>query len=244
VRFEVAGTVEGTDDELRVHVRLRNGGDSPATVLSVEGELLGNTARAQIPAGVAVGATGEAVLTFPAAATRAGVHPLSLLLDYQWPAPRGPQGVSQRAYLLLGLGGVAEPAVRLSLRDARMEYSGVVDVGVESADGSPHSVRLRLLGPRGFRADAPADEVQVPPRGPIGVPIRVFRGTLPWESRQGVLALAEVTDGPLASAAVASAAVDVGPDPAWMPRLRKPLLLAGIVLFGVAAWVEARRRIG
>jgi len=244
VRFEVAGTVEGTDDELQVHVQLRNGGDSPATTLSVEGELLGNTARAQLPAGIAAGASGEIVLKFPASSTRAGVHPLSLLLDYEWPGPRGPLGVSQRAYLLLGLGGVAQPAVRLSLRDARMVYSGEVDVGVESVDGAPHSIRLRLLGPRGFRADVRADEVPVPARGTIHVPIRVFRGTLPWASHQGVLALAEVTDGPLASAAVATAAVDVAPDPAWMPRLRKPLLLAGIALLGVAAWIEVRRRIG
>jgi hypothetical protein len=237
VRFEVSGTIEGSDDELKVHVRLRNGGDSPAAALSVEGELLGNTAHAQLQTG------SEVVLKFPADATRAGVHPLSLLLDYQYPGPHGPVGVSQRAYLLLGLGGVAEPTVRLTLRDARMDYSGVVNVGVESTDGLPHSIRLRVLGPRGFRADAPADEVQVPPRGPIDVPVRVFRGTLPWASRQGVLALAEVADGPLASAAVASATVDVGPDPAWMPQLRRPLLLACIVLFGVAAWVEVRRRI-
>lgn len=244
MRFEVAGTVEGTDDALQVHVRLRNGGDSPATTLTVEGELLGNTALADLKTGVAAGAAGEVVLHFPAGAIRAGVHPLSLLLDYEWPGARGPLGVSQRAYLLLGLGGVADPPVRLSVRDARMDYAGVVDVGIESLDGAPHSVRLRLLGPRGFRADAPAEEVQVPPHGPIDVPVRVFRGVLPWASRQGVLALAEVTDGPLASAAVATGAVDVAPDPAWMPRLRRPLLLGAIVLFALAAWIEARRRIG
>jgi hypothetical protein len=244
VRFDVAGTVEGAGDGLVVHVQLRNGGDTAASALSVDGELLGSHAQGQLPAGIAAGDAGEVVLKFPAGATRAGVHPLSLLLDYTWSGTQGPVGVSQRAYLLLGLGGVAEPALRLTLPDARMDYSGVVELGVESLDGAPHSARVRLQGPRGFRVDDPAEDVAVPAHGAIHVPIRVFRGTLPWASRQGILAIVETTDGPLASTAVAAAVVEISPDPAWMPRLRKPLLAAGILLLSLATWAEARRLLG
>lgn len=240
--FEVSGTVEGTEDELAVHVGLRNGGDTPATSLDVEGELLGGKARESVPEGVAAGASRGVVLKFPVGAVRPGVHPLTLLLDYTVAGAQGPSAVSQRAYLLLGLGGVADPAVRLSLRDAPMDFSGQVDVDVESADGAPHTALVRLLGPRGFRADSPADEVRVPAHGSVRVPIRVFRGALPWGSRQGVLAVAEATDGPLASAAVATAAVEIAPDPAWMPRVRKPVLLLTVVLVCAAACLEAWRR--
>ncbi len=244
MRFEVSGTVEGNEDALTVHVELRNGGETPATTVSVDGELLGSTAQAQMPAGVPAGTARSVVLKFPANVPRPGVHPLSLLLDYTWPGPRGPVAVSQRAYLLVGLGDTAEPAVRLTLPEAHMDYSGVVSVGVESADAAAHTLRVRVQGPRGFRADDPPEEIRVPPRGAVQVPIRVFRGALPWASRQGILVMAESTDGPVASTAVVTGIALISPDPAWMPRLRRPLLAVAIVLLCAAAGLEAWRRLG
>jgi len=244
VRLEISGEVLGTEGEIEVKVALRNAGDTAAANLTVEGEILGNTSSARLPAGIPAQGRGEVRLKFPGGAIRAGVHPLALLLDYDGAGRPAPSAVSQRAYLLLGLGGVAGPSVRLSMEDARMDDSGVVSVSLASLDASPHEARLRLLGPRGFRADPPADEVDVPAHGSARVPIRVFRGSLPWGSRQGLLALAEVGDGPLATTAVASGIVDVAPDPARMPALRRPLLAAGIALLGLAAWLEARRRLG
>jgi hypothetical protein len=149
--------------------------------------------------------------------------------------------MSQRAYLLMALGGAAEPALRLSAPDIRMAWSGLLDIGLESADAAPHSVRLQVEGPRGFRADNPAHAIEVPARGKVRVPVRVFRGTVPWDSRQGVLVVAAATDGPLVRTSVATAVVQVVPDPAWSPRLRIPLALAAVVLLGLAALAEVRR---
>jgi hypothetical protein len=244
VRFEVSGAVEASDDALVVRVDLKNGGEAPATTVSVDGELLGSTAHAQLPSGVPAGTARSVALKFPAEVPRPGVHLLSLLLDYTWPGPRGPALVSQRAYLLVGLGDVAEPAVRLTLPETQMGYSGVVSVGIESTDAAPHSLRVRLQGPRGFRSDDPPDEIGVPARGVVQVPIRMFRGTLPWASRQGLLVTAESTDGPVASTAVATGIAIISPDPAWMPRLRRPLLAVAIALLCAAAGVEVWRQLG
>ena len=244
MRFEVSGTVEPSDDALVVRIDLRNGGDTPATTVSVDGELLGSTAQAQLPSGVPPGTARSVVMKFPAGEPRPGVHALSLLLDYTWPGPQGPAAVSQRAYLLIGLGDTAEPAVRLTLPETHMDYSGVVSVGIESADAAPHTLRVRLQGPRGFRADDPPDEIRVSARGAVHLPVRAFRGTLPWASRQGILVMAESTDGPVASTAVATGIALISPDPAWMPRLRKPLLAVAIVLLCAAVGLEAWRRLG
>ncbi|MFI5184390.1 MAG: hypothetical protein ACHQNV_08330 [Vicinamibacteria bacterium] len=239
----MSGAVEAGDDALAVQVDLKNGGETAASTLSVEGELLGTTAQVQVPAGVPAGTTRSVILKFPANVPRPGVHPLSLLLDYTSPGPRGPVAVSQRAYLLLGLGDSAEPAVRLTLPEVHMDYSGLVPLGIESADAAAHTVRVRLQGPRGFRADNPPEEVRVPARGALQVPIRVFRGTLPWGSPQGMLVIAESTDGPVASTAVGTGIALISPDPAWMPRLRKPILAAAIVLLVLTAGLEAWRRL-
>jgi hypothetical protein len=243
VRLEISGAVEASDDALVVRVDLKNGGETSVTTLSVDGELLGSRAQAQLSSGIPAGTARSVALKFPANVPRPGVHALSLLLDYTWPGPRGPASVSQRAYLLVGLGEVAEPAVRLTLPETQMGYAGVVSVGIESADGAPHTLRVHLQGPRGFRADDPPDEIQVPGRGVIQAPIRVFRGALPWASRQGILVTAESTDGPVASTAVATGIALISPDPVWMPRLRKPLLAVAIILLCAAAGLEVRRQL-
>ena len=241
VRLEVAGSVTSSEEGLEVHVDLRNGGDSPATSLDVEGELFGNQAHGQVADGLAAGASGSVALRFPSEVPQPGVHALTLLLDYTGAGPSGPVSMSQRAYLLVALGGAAAPALRLSAADVRMAWSGLLDVGVESSDGAPHTVQLRVDGPRGFRADNPAHAIDVPGRGRVDVPVRVFRGTVPWDSRQGVLVIAAATDGPFARTTVATAVVQVVPDPAWSPRFRKPLALVAVILLGLAALAEARR---
>jgi hypothetical protein len=233
--------VASSEESLEVHVELRNGGDTPATSIDVEGELFGNQARDRLADGLAPGVARSVVLRFPPDVPQPGVHALMLLLDYTEAAANGPVSMSQRAYLLVALGGAAEPALRLSAANIRMAWSGLLDVGVESADGAPHSVRLRVEGPRGFRTDNPARSIEVPAHGKVSVPVRVFRGTVPWDSRQGVVVVAAANDGPIVRTCVATAVVQVVPDPAWSPRLRVPLALAALVLLGLAALAEARR---
>ena len=242
-RLDVGGSVEVAEGGIHVQVDLRNGGDAPATAVHVEGELMERQAQAQV-LGIPAGESRSIALHFPGGAPRPGVHALVLLLDYTTPGPSGPTPVSQRAYLLLALGEMAEPAVRLSVGEARMTWSGLVDVSLESADGAPHRVRLRIEGPRGFRGDNPPREVDVPALGTVTAKVRVFRGTVPWASRQGILAVGSATDGPLARTTVATGIVEILPDPAWMPRLRRPLWALALALLGLAILFEARRRLG
>lgn len=240
----MGGSVDVNDERIEVRVDVRNGGDAPATALSVEGDLLDGRAQAQLTGDIPPGEARSVVLRFAADVPRPGVHALTLFLDYTEMGPAGPQPVSQRGYLLLALGSAAEPAVRVSLPELRMKWSGVMEVALESADGAPHRVRVRIEGPRGLRADNPHREVDVPARGSVVAPVRVFRGAVPWSSRQGVLAVATATDGPLARTTVATGIVEVLPDPAWMPRLRRPLLALALALLGLAIYAELRRRLG
>jgi hypothetical protein len=241
VRLDVAGSVSSSEEGLEIRVDIRNGGDSAATSIDVEGRLFANEARGQLPDGLAPGASGSVALRFPPAVPQPGVHALTLLLDYAGPGPSGPVSMSQRAYLLVALGGAAEPVLRLSVANLRMAWSGLLCVVIESADGAPHRVRLQVDGPRGLRADNPAHAIDVPARGTVRVPVRVFRGTVPWDSRQGVIVVAAATDGPLVRTTVATAVVQVAADPAWSPWLRKPLTVLVLVLLGLVALAEARR---
>jgi hypothetical protein len=134
----------------------------------------------------------------------------------------------------------AAPAVRLSAPDVRVLYYADVQVGLESADGAAHRVRVRVEVPAGLQAPDP-DEVTVPASGRATATVRVWRSSAARGSRQPLVVVAEPTDGEGAAASAALSA-DILPDPAWMPRLRRPLGVLALLLMAAAALVEARRR--
>jgi hypothetical protein len=80
----------------------------------------------------------------------------------------------------------------------------------------------------------------VPADGRVTANVRVWRSSAPRGSRQPLLVVAELLDasGPAASQQVYA---DILPDPAWMPRLRRPLGVAALLLMAAAALLELRR---
>jgi len=145
------------------------------------------------------------------------------------------------AYLLLALGAQPGPPVRLSVPSTRLIHQAVVAVGLESADGAPHRVRLRALTPRGLNALEPEQPVEVPATGRVEAPLRVLRAGAPAGSRAGIVLLAGEVDGPLERTAVATADVEVAADRPWLPRLRAPLLALALALLASAVLIELRR---
>lgn len=244
-RFEVSGTVRVTEEALEVRVDIKNAGDAAASSLSVEGELLGRRRQARFPAGLPSGGRGSTHLLFPLDVPRPGVHALALLLEYPEEGPRdavgNPPMASQRAYLLLALGAPAEPAVRIDAPELRLETRGDLRVGLESTDGAPHRVRLRVLTARGVRSETPPVEVDVPARGGAASVVTLMRSGAARGTRHGILVVAETVDGELARTTVATGVVEIAPDPAWMPRLNTPLLVLALVLLALAAAIEVGR---
>ena len=244
-RFEVAGGVTVTEDALDVRVDVRNTGDAPATPLAVEGELLGERRQARIEAGLGPGQSGSVHLLFPLAVPQPGVHALVLLLGYPQDGPQDAAGnpplASQRAYLLLALGGAAEPAVRIHSPELRLDVRGDLAVDLESLDGSPHRVRLRVLTARGIRAETSPLEVDVPARGRATAAVSLVRSGAARGTRHGILFVAETLGGALKRTSVASGAVEIEPDPAAMPLLRRPLVALALLLLAAAAGLEVAR---
>jgi hypothetical protein len=240
--FEVSGSVALADeDTLDVRVDLANhGGDSGA--VAIVGELAGHYDDATI-AGVGAGETGSARLGFPREVGRPGVYPVVLRLDY---APRvAPAGgvvpASRRAFLLLSLGASASPAVRITAPEVLLGDRALLPVTLQSTDATAHRVRLRVLGPRGLNAERPRDDVDVPAGGRVTVEVPLLRGSVPRGSRQGVLMVAETLDGEVARTSTATTTVEVEPDPAWLPSLRVPLALVGLLLLVAAGVIEWHR---
>lgn len=236
--------VRSTDDALDVSVELTNRGDQAALAVGIEGELFGHREKQQLDAGVPPGATRSAVLTFPLEDASPGVHALLLSLAYSVsPDPgRAPLAFGQPAYILVALGENAAPAVRLTIPEATLDSVGRFRVGLASADGAPHSVRLRVHVPRGLRVDPVDSTLDVPATGALSAEIKLFRVDAPWQSRQGVVIVATATDGPLARTTAATGVVQVTADPARMPRLRKPLIGLALVLLAGAVAAEVLRR--
>jgi hypothetical protein len=245
----VSGAIEQTSPRLEVRVVVSNRGDVAAAPLHVVGELLGERTEARLAGGVAPGASGGVLLDFPplSADVRPGVHVLALLLEHPVDGPPDAAGnpplASQRAWLLLALGTTAAPAPAVTLVPERLRLSvrGAIQVGVLSADGAPHRVRVRLLTARGLRTEGKGVEVAVPAHGEVKVSLPIVRAGAPRGSRHGVVLVAEAEDGPLARATVTTATVDVAPFPSLLPRLRVPLAVAGIVLLATALGVELLR---
>lgn len=239
--FEVSGSVAlAGEDTLDVRVDLANhGGDSGA--VAMVGELAGRYDEATVTA-IDAGGTGSAHLRFPRDVGRPGMYPVVLRLDY---APRvAPAGgavpASRRAFLLLSLGASASPAVRLTAPEVPLADRVLLPVTLQSTDAAAHRVRLRVLGPRGLNAERARDEVDVPATGRVIVEVPLLRGSVPRGSRQGVLMVAETLDGELARTSTAVTTVEVEPEPAWLPSLRLPLVLVGLLLLLTAGVIEWR----
>jgi hypothetical protein len=242
VTFEVGGAVESADGTLEVRVDVTNGGDAAATALDIRGELGDEEDLVAMPNGVPAGATRSGLFRF-ARVPRPGVHVLGLRLDYTDAAAPGRTAVttSQRAYLLLSLDANPAAALRLSASEATIGTRGTVPVRLESADGASHRVRVRVLTPRGLNPESPV-EVDVPATGAATAEIAVLRGSVPRPSRQGIVVVAEVLDGDVAQASVATTLIHIEPDPALMPKLRWPLAGIAVCLLIAAAIAEARSR--
>jgi hypothetical protein len=123
----------------------------------------------------------------------------------------------------------------------RILYYGDVEVGMESGDGAPHRVRVRVQTPAGLQAPDAA-EVTVPATGRVSATVRVWRSSAPRGSRQVLVVVAEPIEGETGPTASATLAAEVLPDPAWMPRLRRPLGVLALLLMAAAAGWELRRR--
>jgi hypothetical protein len=135
----------------------------------------------------------------------------------------------------------AAPVVRLSARDVQVLYYGDLEAGVESADGAPHRVRVRVQAPAGLQAPDAA-EVAVPAAGRVTATVRVWRSSAPRGSRQPLVVMAKPVEGDGGATVSAAATAEVLPDPAWMPRLRRPLGVLALLLMAGAALLELRRR--
>jgi hypothetical protein len=244
-RFEVSGSVTVTDESLDVRVDVRNSGDAPAAPLTVLGELFGERRQARFETGLGPGQATSAHLLFPLAVPRPGVHALPLLLEYPEGGPADAAGnpplASQRAYLLLALGGTAEPAVRIDVPEMRLDTRGDLRVGLSSLDGAPHRVSLRVLTARGVRTDGPPLEVEVPARGTVAPTVVLMRSGAPRGTRHGILLVAGTLDGVLERTSVATSIVEIAPDPGLMPALWRPLVVLALLLLVHSAVLEVRR---
>jgi hypothetical protein len=240
-RLTVGGSVRSEEGSLVVTVQVDNRGDAAVGPLVVNGELAALHDEARAENGVAAGSWTEVTLRFPGEIEQPGVHAVALRFDYQSP-PKTGGWTSQAAYLLVALGAHPAAAVRVTTREAEVETHGQVPVELESADGRPHEVRLRLLTPKGLNAFGDAPPVAVPATGRVSASLGVLRAGAPRVTRHGVLVVATSVDDGAQNVAVAEGSVVVAGDPALMPRLRMPLLLLALALLATAIGVEVHRR--
>jgi hypothetical protein len=245
--LDVSGSVVSVAPQLEVRVVVTNRGDRRASPIEVAGELLGERAVARLAAGVGPGRDGSVVLVFSPENPRPGTHALTLVLEH--PVEGAPDAAgnrpvaSQVAWLLVALGASPPPAVRLSAQPLLLDVKGDLGVSVESADGEPHRVRLRLLTARGLRAEGSGVEIAVPARGVASAALPVVRAGAARGSRHGVLLLAESADDPLARTNVTAANVEIAEFPSRLPRMRAWVVAAGVLLLGVALGFEVWRRL-
>jgi len=244
--LDVSGRVVATAPRLEVRVTLTNRGDVRAGPIDVRGELFGERGEARLAGGLAPAAEGLVMLDFAPTPPRPGLHALTLLLEHPVEGPPdgagNPPMSSQRAFLLLALGANPGEAVRIDAEPLSLDVRGILLVRLESRDGQGQRVSLRALTARGLRPEGDPIEVVVPPRGHATARIPLSRAGAPRGSRQALLLVAETLDGPLARTSVAAASVELLSDPARLPRLRVPLLVAGLALLVLALGYEVRVR--
>lgn len=244
--FDVTGAVSAAEDGgLEVRIDLTNRGPSAAAPLTLHAELEGKYDEGRLEGETAPGAMRSIAFRFDALPTEPGVHPLALRLDFA-PAGRPSEALSQAAYLLVALGANPPPAVRLTVHTLELGDLDPLRVGVESADGNPHRVRLRVITPRGLNPEPPEVEADVPAAGAVLVDLPLLRAGAPRLSRQGVVVVAQtVESGPLRTS-VATGTVVVKGDPAILPqeyagsRVRTWMIAAAVVLLLLAAIQEWR----
>jgi hypothetical protein len=187
------------------------------------------------------------VLDFAPTPPRPGLHALTLLLEHPLDGPPdgagNPPVASQRAWLLLALGASPGEAVRVEADPLRLDVRGTLVVRLTSRDREEQRVRLSTLTARGLRPERDAIDVVVPRQGVATVQVPIVRAGAARGSRQALLLVAETPDGPLDRTAVGVATVEVLPDPALVPGLRKPLLGTGFALILLALGHEIRARL-
>jgi len=254
--LEVTGEVVSRSPRLEVRVVIANPGDEPAVPLDVVGELFGQHAEARVVRGVPAGGEAAVILGFDGAEARPGLHALTLLLEHPVGGASDAVGnrpiESQRAFLPLTIGPAPAPAVTLEVECgaggpdagcvALIDVRGEIRVLLSSADGEAHEVSVRALTARGLRPASDPVVTEVPARGAVSVGVPLARAGAPRGSRHGVLVLVEMPAGALARTAVATAVVEISPDPSLLPRLRLPLLGLGLALLALAAVVEWRQK--
>ena len=242
--LDVSGEVIATAPRLELRVLVTNRGDQPAPSIDLTGELLGERRARRIPTPLDARQSAAVVLDFDVSSAPQGVHALTLLLEHPLPgtpdAAGNPPLASQRAWLLVALGAPVAPALRIGAEPATIEVRGDVAASLESADGRPHCARLRALCPRGLRAEAPPVRLDVPATGALRTRLAIQRAGAPRGSRHGVLLVAETCEAPVWTSVVA-VPVEVAPDHAWLPRLRRPLLALVFVLLAVVVGAEVVR---
>jgi hypothetical protein len=245
-RFEVTGSTSTRDANLEVVVFLKNAGDAAAAPVEVEGEMFEERSRMRLDRGVAPGESDHVILSFPLAAARPGQAALILLIEWPVGPPAGnaavPAKASQRAYLVLSLGSGASPAVRLSVPDLTLETLGTLKVGLESADGAPHRILLRVHPPRGLNVFGPPVETDVPASGRAFASLQLLRAGAPRASRQGILVEAQAVGDSVERTTIVTSVVTVGPDPALLPKLRPGLWVLAALLVGASAYMALLAR--
>ena len=241
VRLQTSGAVLSGPPRVQVRVDLANLGNAPARAVSIEAELLGQRQISRLADDLPPQVAGSATFPFDVGALPAGIYPLALHVQCARSAVAGDTS-SQRGYLLLALGANPPPAVRLTVPTVHLDTMASVLVRIDNADLRAHRVRLRMLTPRGLQPFGPEPEVDVPRFGGVNAEMRLLRGGAPRPSRQGVVVLAETVGEEPANASAATAMVEVEADPAWMPRLRWPLLALAVLLLAAAGYAEKRRR--
>lgn len=131
----------------------------------------------------------------------------------------------------------------LEIRASDLELAWHARLPVELRSGADALRRVRLVAEAGPLQVVPAEQLELPAAGRVRVELDVFRGRAEWGSRQRLrlVALEGPADAPV-PVGLAEVQVHVVRDPAWLPRLRWPLLALGLGLLGGAlGWELARR---
>ncbi len=231
-------------DAVDVRVGLVNRNPTAVSAITAEAELLDHVERRKLDASMAPGGSSSLLFSFPLEGATPGVHAVTLRIEYKASASSGeatPTRV-QPAYVLLALGEQgAAPAVKLTAPDAHMDSVGRWRIGLESLDGAPHRVRLRVVLPRTLRADPLDGSVSVPAAGRVDEELLLFRVDAPWGGPQGALLVAATEGEEVTRTSVATAVIHVGREPGRVARWRLPLVVVMALLFLAAALLEARR---
>jgi hypothetical protein len=242
----VSGHVLATEPRLELSLTLANRGDRPTGPIDLTGELDGRRGESRLARGLAARAEASLVLAFAAAPRRPGLHALTLLLEHPLDGPPdgagNPPVASELAFLPLAFGASPGEAVRIEPEPLRLDVRGSLVVRLESRDGSPLRVRLRVLAPRGLRAEGEPVEVDVPARGQATARVPILRAGAARGSRAEILLVAETPDGPLARTSVAAAAVNIDAAASRVAPFRSLLLAAGLALLCGALGYEAWAR--